>query len=71
MGMAKNVGHHLKAIYSNLSELNIKFFIKHTKSVADKLIEIKKPPENLSINPRDTTSVVYGIRNPEFGIGVF
>ena len=30
----------LKAIYLNLNELNIKFFIKHSRSVALKLIEI-------------------------------
>ena len=54
MGIDKRGGHRLKAIYLNLSELNIKFFIKHTRSVADKLIEIKKPPENLFISPRGT-----------------
>ena len=37
----------------NLSELNIKFFIKHTRSVAE-LTEIKKSPENLFISPRGT-----------------
>ena len=35
----------------NLSELSIKFLIKHSRSVAEKLIEIKRPPENLSITP--------------------
>ena len=30
MGIAKRDGHCLKAIYLNLSELNIKFFIKHS-----------------------------------------
>ena len=46
--------HCLKAIYLNLSELNISFFIKHSRSVTGKLIEIKKLPENLSINPPAT-----------------
>ena len=54
MGIAKRGGHRLKAIYLNLSELNIKFFIEHTRSFADKLTEIKKPPENLFISSRGT-----------------
>ena len=43
-------------IYLNLSELNIKFLIKHSRSVTltGKLIEIKKPPENLLISPQGT-----------------
>ena len=52
MGIAKGGGHCLKAIYLNLSELNIKFLIKHSRSVTGKLIEIKKPPESFSINPK-------------------
>ena len=52
MGIAKRGGHCSKAIYLNLSELNIKFLIKHSRSVAGKLIEIKKPPENLSQAPK-------------------
>ena len=51
MGIAKRRGHCFKAIYLNLSELNIKFLIKYSRSVAGKLIEIKKPPENLFISP--------------------
>ena len=43
MGIVKRGGHCLKAIYLNLSELNTKFFIKHSRSVAGKLIEIRKP----------------------------
>ena len=54
MGIVKREGHCLKAINSNLSELNIKFLIKHLRSVAGKLIEIMKPPENLFISPRET-----------------
>ena len=54
MGIAKRGGHCLKAIYLNLSELNVKVFIKHSRSVAGKLIEMRKPPENLFINPRAT-----------------
>ena len=38
----------------NLSELNIKFLIKHLRSVAGKLIEIKEAPENLFISPQGT-----------------
>ena len=48
------IAHCSKAIYLNLSELNTKFLIKHLRSVAGKLIEIKKPPENLVISPRET-----------------
>ena len=47
-------GHCLKAISLKLSELNIKVFIKNSRSVAGKLIEIKKPSEILFINPRAT-----------------
>ena len=54
MGIAKRGGHCLKAIYLNLSELNITFLIKHWRSVAGKLIEIKKPPEDLFLGPRET-----------------
>ena len=54
MGIAKRCGRCLKAIYLNWSELNIKFLIKHSRSVAGKLIEMKKPPENLFISPRGT-----------------
>ena len=49
MGIAKKARHCLKAIYLNLSELTMNFFIKHSRSVAGKLVEINKPPENLSI----------------------
>ena len=34
-----------------MSELSIKFLINNSRSVAGKLIEIKKPPENLFITP--------------------
>ena len=54
MGIAKRGGHGLKATYLNLSELNIKFLIKHSRSVAGKLNEIKKPPEDLFTSPRGT-----------------
>ena len=37
MGIAKRGGHYFKAIYLNLSELNIKFLIKHSRSVVGKL----------------------------------
>ena len=50
MGIAKRSGHRLKAIYMNLSESNVKIFIKRTRSVAEKLTETKKPPENLFIS---------------------
>ena len=46
MGIAKRGGHRLKAINLNLSDLNIKLFIKQKRLVADKVTEIKKPPEN-------------------------
>ena len=36
----------------NLSEVNIKLFIKYSRSVAGKLIEIKKPPEQSAENRR-------------------
>ena len=49
MGIAKRGGHCLKAFYLNLRELNIKFFIKHSRSVAGKVIENKKPPEKVFI----------------------
>ena len=39
MGIAKKGGYCLKANYFDLSELNIKFFIKHSRSVAGKLSE--------------------------------
>ena len=42
MGIAKRGGHYLDAIYLNLSELNIRFRIKHSMTVTGKLIEIKK-----------------------------
>ena len=65
MGITKRGGHRLKAIYLNLSELNIKFSIKHSKSVADKLTEIKKPPEKLFIIPegRHKTSTNSSVRH--------
>ena len=50
-GIAKRGGHCSKAIYLNLNELNIKFLIKRSRSVAGKLLEIKKPPKNLVISP--------------------
>ena len=49
MGTAKIGGHYLKAFYLNLGEFNIEFF-KHSSSVAGKLIETKKLPENLFIS---------------------
>ena len=52
MGIPKRCGHCLQANYLNLSKLNIKFLIKHSRSVAGKLIRIKKPPENFFISPR-------------------
>ena len=60
MGIAKSGGNCLKAIYLNLSELNIKFFIKHSRSVASKLIEIGKPPENLFIIVIASTNSLIG-----------
>ena len=54
MGIVKRGRHCLKAINSYLSGLNIKFLIKYLRSVAGKLIEIKKPPENLFISPQET-----------------
>ena len=56
-GIDKRGGHCLKAIYLNLSELNFKIFIKRSRSVACKLIETKKPPENLFISPRGKQSI--------------
>ena len=53
-GNRQRGGHCLKAFHLNLSELNIKFFIKNSMSVASKLIDIKKPPENLVIISRGT-----------------
>ena len=64
MGNAKRGGHCLKAIYSNLSELNIKLLIKYSGSVPGKLIEIKKLPENLLISPEGhKTSINSSIRH--------
>ena len=51
-GIAKRSRHCLKAIYLNLSELNINFLIKHLRSIAGKLIEIKKPPKTFSKAPK-------------------
>ena len=42
MGIAKRGADCLKAIYLNLSELNIKVVIKHSRSLTGKLIEIKR-----------------------------
>ena len=57
MGITKRGEHCLKAIYLNLSELNIKSLIKYSRSAADKLIEMKKPPENFFISPRGTQNI--------------
>ena len=55
MGIAKRGRHYLKAIYLNLSELKIEFFIKNVMSVAGKLIEIKKTTRKPFHKPlRDT-----------------
>ena len=52
-------------IYLNLSELNIKFLIKRSRSAAGKLIEIKKPPKNLFISPQgNKTSTNSSVRHP-------
>ena len=47
MGIAKRGGQCLAGIYLNVRELNIKICIKYWRSVSDKLIETKKPPEKL------------------------
>ena len=52
MGIATRGGHCSEAIYLNLSELNIKFLVKHLSLVAGKVIEINKLPENLVISPQ-------------------
>ena len=61
--ITKRGGHCLKAIYSNLSELNITTFIKHSISAADKLIETKKPPEDLFISEGHKTSTDSSVRH--------
>ena len=49
MGIAKRAGQCLTGIYSNLDELNIKIFIKFSRSVPGKLIKTKKPPFHKSL----------------------
>ena len=65
MGISKRGGHSLNAIYLILGEVSINFFFKHTRSVANKLTEIKKPPENLFISPvrHKTSEVIRNVNN--------
>ena len=59
----KKGGHCLTDIYFSLSELNIKIFITFSRSVPDKLIETKKPPENIFISPRATQNISSLVRS--------
>ena len=56
MGIAKRGGHCLTG------ELNIKIFIKYLRSASDKLIETKKPSENLFISLQGTQSISWLVR---------
>ena len=47
MGIAKRGGHCVKAIYLNLSELNIEFLIKHSSSLVNKAVWLIKLTFNI------------------------
>ena len=63
MRIAKRGGHCLKAIYLNLSELNIRFLIKHSGSVAGKFRSRNHQKASLQAPEEHETSTNSSVHN--------